>query len=138
MLINGSVVSIRIVSTRRLQWRHFFQATHVGLPFISNGRCQITMNKIEYEELIAFHPGYYMKDYIEEQGITQEEFAKRLQTTPKYVSDLVNGRINLTDEMALKMSSVFGTSETMWLNLNKNYIEKKLEIEKRNSIGSRM
>ena len=96
------------------------------------------MNKIEYEELIAFHPGYYMKDYIEEQGITQEEFAKRLQTTPKYVSDLVNGRINLTDEMALKMSSVFGTSETMWLNLNKNYIEKKLEIEKRNSIGSRM
>ena len=96
------------------------------------------MNKIEYEELIAFHPGYYRKDYIEEQGITQEEFAKRLQTTPKYVSNLVNGRINLTDEMALKMSSVFGTSETMWLNLNKNYIEKKLEIEKRNSIGSRM
>ena len=89
------------------------------------------MNKIEYEELIAFHPGYYIKDYIEEQGIMQEEFAKRLQTTPKYVSDLVNGRINLTDEMALKLSSVFGTSETMWLNLNKNYIEKKLEIEKK-------
>ena len=89
------------------------------------------MNKIEYEELIAFHPGYYIKDYIEEQGITQEEFAKRLQTTPKYVSDLVNGRINLTGEMALKLSSVFGASETMWLNLNKNYIEKKLEIEKK-------
>ena len=38
------------------------------------------MNKIEYEELIAFHPGYYVKDYIEDQGITQEELAKRLQT----------------------------------------------------------
>ena len=47
------------------------------------------------------------------------------------MSDLVNGRINLTGEMALKLSSVFGTSETMWLNLNKNYIEKKLEIEKK-------
>ena len=68
------------------------------------------MNKIEYEELIAFHPGYYVKDYIEDQGITQEELAKRLQTTPKYVSDLVNGRINLTDEMVLKLSIVFGTS----------------------------
>ena len=67
------------------------------------------MNKIEYEELIAFHPGYYVKDYIEDQGITQEELAKRLQTTPKYVSDLVNGRINLTDEMVLKLSIVFGT-----------------------------
>lgn len=89
------------------------------------------MNKIEYEELIAFHPGYYVKDWIEEQGITQEELAKRLQTTPKYVSDLVNGKINLTDEMVLKLSIVFGTSTTMWLNLNQKYIEKKLEIEKR-------
>ena len=89
------------------------------------------MNKIEYEELIAFHPGYYVKDYIEDQGITQEELAKRLQTSPKYISDLVNGRINLTDEMVLKLSVVFGTSTSMWLNLNKRYIEKKLEIEKR-------
>jgi len=89
------------------------------------------MNKIEYQELIAFHPGYYVKDYIDEQGITQEELAKRLQTTPKYISDLVNGRINLTDEMVLKLSIVFGTSTKLWLNLKQKYIEKKLEIEKR-------
>ncbi len=89
------------------------------------------MNKIEYEELIAFHPGYYVKDYIEDQGITQEELAKRLQTTPKYISDLVNGRISLTNEMVLKLSIVFGTSTTMWLNLDQKYIEKKLEIERR-------
>lgn len=94
------------------------------------------MNKIEYEELIAFHPGYYIKDYIEDQGITQEELAKRLQTTPKYVSDLVNGRINLTEEMVLKLSIVFGTSTTMWLNLNQRYIEKKLEIEKRKQLDT--
>lgn len=89
------------------------------------------MNKIEYEELIAFHPGYYVKDYLEDQGITQEELAKRLQTSPKNISDLVNGKINLTDEMAMKLSIVFGTSSTMWLNLNRKYIEKRLEIQKR-------
>lgn len=89
------------------------------------------MNKLEYQELIAFHPGYYVKDYIDEQGITQEELSKRLQTTPKYISDLVNGRINLTDEMVLKLSIVFGTSTKLWLNLNQKFIEKKLEIEKR-------
>ena len=83
------------------------------------------MNKVEYQALIAFHPGYYVKDYIEEQGITQEEMAKRLQTTPKYVSDLVNGRTPLSDEMALRLSIVCGTSVKMWLNLNQNYIEKK-------------
>lgn len=93
------------------------------------------MNKIEYQELIAFHPGYYVKDYIDELGITQEELSKRLQTTPKYVSDLVNGRINLTDEMVLKLSIVFGTSTKLWLNLNRSYIEKKLEVERREKLA---
>lgn len=88
------------------------------------------MNKIEYQHLMAFHPGYYVKEYLEELEITQEELAKRLQTTPKYVSDLVNGRINLTEEMVLKLSAVFGTSVTMWLNLNQKYIEKRIEIER--------
>lgn len=92
------------------------------------------MNKIEYQELIAFHPGYYIKDYIDEQGITQEELAKRLQKTPKYVSDLVNGKINLTEEMVSRLSIVFGTSTKMWLNLNLKYIEKRIEIEKQKRI----
>lgn len=89
------------------------------------------MNKVSYEELIAFHPGYYVREIIENQEMTQDELAKRLQTSGKYVSDLLNGRINLTDEMALKLSIVFGTSTELWLNLNKSYIEKKLEIERR-------
>jgi len=88
-------------------------------------------NIIEYKELAAFHPGYYVKDLIDDQGITQEELAKRLQTTPKTVSDLVNGRINLTDEMVLKLSIVFETSTSMWLNLNQKFVEKKLEIEEK-------
>lgn len=92
------------------------------------------MNKIEYQELIAFHPGYYLKEYITMQGISQEELAKRLQATPKYISDLVNGKINLTDEMILKLSFTFGTSTKMWLNLNQIYIEKKLEIEERKKL----
>lgn len=88
-------------------------------------------NVIEYKDLIAFHPGYYVKELIDDQGITQEELAKRLQTTPKTVSDLVNGKINLTDEMVLKLSIVFGTSTGLWLNLNRKFIEKKLEIKER-------
>lgn len=87
------------------------------------------MNKIVYKELIAFHPGYYVKDLIDAQGMNQEELAKRLQTSGKYVSDLINGRVNLTEEMVLRLSIVFGTSTAMWLNLNKTFIEKKLEIE---------
>lgn len=89
------------------------------------------MNKIEYDNILAVHPGYYLKDMLEEWNMTQDEFAKRLDTSGKTVSKLLNGKINLTEEMALSIATVFGTSVGLWLNLNKNFIEKKLEIEKR-------
>lgn len=85
-------------------------------------------NVIEYKDMIAFHPGYYIRDLIDDQEITQEELAKRLQTTPETMSDLVNGQINLTDDMAIKLSTLFGTSVSMWLNLNRRYLEKKMSI----------
>ena len=88
------------------------------------------MSKLEYKDLVAFHPGYYVKEMLEYEGMSQDELAKRLQTSGKNVSDLINGKANLSDEMAMNLSIVFGTSVSMWLNLNQKYIEKKLEIEK--------
>ena len=38
-------------------------------------------NYIEYNDKIAFHPGYYIKEIIEESGLSQKDFAKRLDTT---------------------------------------------------------
>lgn len=40
-------------------------------------------NYIEYNDKIAFHPGYYIKEIIEESGLSQKDFANRLDTTPK-------------------------------------------------------
>ena len=37
------------------------------------------MSKMEYKDIIAFHPGFYINEIIEDMDITQEEFAKRLQ-----------------------------------------------------------
>ncbi len=33
---------------------------------------------VEYNDITAFHPGYYVAEVIEDMGITQEEFAARL------------------------------------------------------------
>ena len=68
------------------------------------------MNKNKYDEVIAFHPGYYVKRYIVEKKMTYQDFAEKLQTTPEVVDDLVHERIVLTDEMALQLSLFFGTS----------------------------
>ena len=50
-------------------------------------------NYIEYDDKMAFHPGYYIKEIVEESGLTQEDFAKRLDTTPKNLSLLIRGEI---------------------------------------------
>ena len=86
-------------------------------------------NAQEYKELMAFHPGYYVAEVIEDWGVSQNEFATRLGTTPKTVSTLVNGQIGLSKELAGKLSAMLGTSVDVWLNLQKEYDEKVLAFE---------
>lgn len=87
-------------------------------------------NNVEYNSIMAFHPGYYIQETIEDLEMTQEEFAIRLGTTAKTISKLVNGEINLSNDIANKLSNMLGTSVDLWLNLQSTYEKKKLEIDK--------
>ena len=78
-------------------------------------------NYIEYDDKIAFHPGYYIKEIVEESGLTQEDFAKRLDTTLKNLSLLIRGEQNLSIDIAMKLSRMTGTSVSYWLNLQNGY-----------------
>ncbi|MDD2402555.1 MAG: HigA family addiction module antitoxin [Clostridia bacterium] len=88
------------------------------------------MNKRICENISAFHPGYYISDIIDEMEITQLEFAKRLNITPKNLSDLINGKASISNNIAKNLSLMLGTSVDVWLNLQKTYDEKVIEIEK--------
>ena len=78
-------------------------------------------NYIEYNDTIAFHPGYYIKEIVDESGLTQEDFAKRLDTTPKNLSLLIRGEQSLSIDIAMKLSRMIGTSVNYWLNLQNSY-----------------
>lgn len=78
-------------------------------------------NYIEYNDTIAFHPGYYIKEIVDESGLTQEDFAKRLDTTPKNLSLLIRGEQSLSIDIAMKLSRMIGTSVNYWLNLQNAY-----------------
>ena len=80
-------------------------------------------NYIELNGKIAFHPGYYLKEIIEESGLTQEDFARRLGTTPKNISVLVHGEQSLSIDIASKLSRMLGTSVQYWLNIQQSYDE---------------
>ena len=87
------------------------------------------MSKENNNELMAFHPGYYIDEIIEEMGITQEEFAIRLGTTPKTISKLVNGETGISNDLALKLASLLNSSPDIWLNLQNSYDTKSIELK---------
>lgn len=93
------------------------------------------MNNISsYNEITAFHPGYYISEIIEDMNITQAEFATRMGTTPKTLSQLINAQANLSNDLAKKISTMLGNSIDFWLNLQKAYDEKVIEIQKAKEI----
>ncbi len=86
-------------------------------------------NITEYKDIVAFHPGYYIADIIEDMGISQSEFATRMGTTPKTLSNLVNGQANISNDLAKKLSTMMGTGAEVWLNLQSAYDQKVIEIQ---------
>ena len=78
-------------------------------------------NYVEYKGRVAFHPGYYIEEIVDESGLSQQDFAKKLDTTPKNLSKLINGQQSLSVDMAVKLSRMLGTSLEYWLNLQNAY-----------------
>lgn len=86
-------------------------------------------NKIvEYKDLIAFHPGQYVEELIEDYNVTQKEFAERLGVSAKTVSKLVNAEESISKDTAHKLAKLSGVSMQTWLNLQNAYDVKVAEI----------
>ncbi|MCD7744965.1 MAG: HigA family addiction module antitoxin [Lachnospiraceae bacterium] len=85
-------------------------------------------NYIEYKDRVAFHPGYYVQEMVDESGLTQEEFARRLGTTPKNLCVLLKGNQSLSIDMASKLSRMLGTTVAYWLKLQQAYDELRAEF----------
>ena len=87
-------------------------------------------NITEYKDLVAFHPGYYIADIIDDMEISQAEFAERMGTTAKTLSQLLSGKANISNDLAKKISVMTGTSVDIWLKLQNTYDLKLIEIQK--------
>jgi len=90
----------------------------------------------EYKDIVAFHPGYYIADIIEDMEISQAEFATRMGTSTKTLSQLINGKSNISNDLAKKLSVMLGTSVEVWLNLQNTYDQKLIEIQMAKDIDS--
>jgi addiction module HigA family antidote len=68
------------------------------------------------------HPGSVLRElYLVPLGMSVTDTAKKLNTTRKNLSVILNGRGGISPLMAIKLSRVFDTTPESWLDLQNQY-----------------
>ncbi|MCF8580118.1 HigA family addiction module antitoxin [Enterobacter ludwigii] len=79
---------------------------------------------------ISTTPGeVLLHDYLKPLSLGISELAERINTDHSTASALVNNKIKLTADMALKLANAFDTSIEFWLNLQQNAENQGARIE---------
>jgi addiction module HigA family antidote len=72
--------------------------------------------------MAPLHPGTVLKGlYLEPMEITITQAAGRLGIARKTLSQLVNGHMGISAEMAIRLSKALSTTPQLWLNMQQGY-----------------
>lgn len=72
---------------------------------------------------IAIPPGETIREKLQDRGMSQKEFAARMDLSQKHVSKLINGEVQLTQDVAQRLEMVLGVPARFWNNLEAIYRE---------------
>ena len=88
---------------------------------------------VRSRSFIATPPGATIKEQLNEKGMSQREFAARMDMSEKHISKLINGEVQLTPEVAVRLEVVLGVPAKFWNNLEAVYREKLIKVEAENA-----
>ena len=77
---------------------------------------------------VATPPGATIKEQLVDRGMSQKEFAARMDMSEKHISRLINGDVVLTPDVAMRLEMVLGVPAHFWNNLESIYREKILLV----------
>lgn len=83
---------------------------------------------------IAIPPGMTIKEMLVERGMNQNEFAARMDLSEKHISRLINGEVQLTQDVALRLEYVLGVSASFWNSLESKYRETLTKVKAENDM----
>ena len=83
---------------------------------------------------IATPPGATVREQLQNRGMTQKEFAARMDMSEKHISKFINGEVLLTPDMAMRLEMVLGLPAHFWMNLESIYREKLCLVEEENAM----
>lgn len=70
---------------------------------------------------IATHPGNILKKELKARGIKQKDFAKAIGMPAPNLSELIKGKRNITEAIAIKLEESLGIPFQNWMNLQNRY-----------------
>lgn len=83
----------------------------------------------------AIPPGETIKEQLADRGMTQKEFAARMDMSEKHISKLLSGDVHLTVECAVRLEMVLGITAQFWLNLEAIYREDLEKVKQENEMA---
>lgn len=93
--------------------------------------------KHEFKPDYVVLPGESIKEMIDYMGLTQKDFARRLEISEQSLIRILQGKQPITHETALKLELVTGVSNEFWIAREANYQKHlaRLEDEKNEEIN---
>lgn len=83
------------------------------------------------------YTGKIIKEYFDENSITQKEFAERTGISERHISNVINGNSRVTEEFALKLEKVItDVPASYWLNYEAKYREQVARDNELMTIGN--
>ena len=89
---------------------------------------------VKSRTFIATPPGATIKEQLQDKGMSQKEFATRMELSQKHVSKLINGEVQLTPEVAVRLEMVLGIPARFWNKLEATYREKLIKANAENEM----
>ncbi len=77
--------------------------------------------------LPPIHPGVFLKEILDELGMSQNVFAHAIGVSPMRISHVIKGSRPVTAELAVLFGKVFSQTPTYWMNLQTSYDLKTAE-----------
>ncbi len=87
---------------------------------------------------IATPPGATIREQLNDRGMSQKEFAARMGMSEKHISRLINGEVQLTSDVAVRLELVLGVPARFWNNLEAIYREKLIKAASENTMSADM
>jgi len=82
----------------------------------------------------AMHPGELLRDELEAREMKQVELAKELGIAKNVMSEIINGKRNLTPELAVRLEDALGIKAEFWMKYQVSYEIDRIRIKNKKAI----